>query len=151
MQFTAPIFLKMGFWNANTSSIFCKENENENFIRLITGLFNRINSIDNDMDKPSHCFKCKKTPDDILMLECSHDICLLCAGELLNQSKQKENDKNFACLCGVITELDLSAVYEIEKVMLQNQRHKRSSSGYKSANRKSMTIEQPTINNFHSK
>lgn len=29
----------------------------------------------------SKCTKCHKIPDDILMLQCSHDLCLPCAAK----------------------------------------------------------------------
>jgi hypothetical protein len=32
-----------------------------------------------DPNQPQHCIKCKKLPEDILMLSCSHDLCLDCA------------------------------------------------------------------------
>ena len=70
------------------------------------------------MDKPEKCYKCLKTPDDILMLSCNHDMCLPCAGDILSLNRSKENEKLFSCPCGAVTELDLSAIYEIEKLVI---------------------------------
>jgi len=36
------------------------------------------------MEEPQRCIKCNKLPEDILMLACSHDLCLDCAAERLS-------------------------------------------------------------------
>lgn len=36
------------------------------------------------MDQPQPCTKCNNLPEDILMLACSHDLCLNCAADRLN-------------------------------------------------------------------
>ena len=38
---------------------------------------------------PQLCTKCKKLPEDILMLACSHDICLPCSADRLAVALQK--------------------------------------------------------------
>jgi hypothetical protein len=42
------------------------------------------------MDEPQPCSKCKKVPEDILMLSCSHDLCLQCAAERLGVELKKK-------------------------------------------------------------
>ena len=46
------------------------------------------------MDQPQPCTKCKKLPEDILMLACSHDICLDCASERLAFEMKKKKPAN---------------------------------------------------------
>lgn len=36
-----------------------------------------------DANEPQRCIKCHKIPEDILMLACSHDLCLDCAADRL--------------------------------------------------------------------
>lgn len=46
------------------------------------------------MDQPQPCTKCKKLPEDILMLACSHDLCLDCASERLAFEMKKKKNAN---------------------------------------------------------
>lgn len=46
------------------------------------------------MDQPQPCTKCKKLPEDILMLACSHDLCLDCASERLAFEMKKKKGAN---------------------------------------------------------
>lgn len=46
------------------------------------------------MDQPQPCTKCKKLPEDILMLACSHDLCLDCASERLAFEMKKKKPAN---------------------------------------------------------
>lgn len=46
------------------------------------------------MDQPQPCTKCKKLPEDILMLACSHDLCLDCASERLSFEMKKKKNAN---------------------------------------------------------
>lgn len=46
------------------------------------------------MDQPQPCTKCKKLPEDILMLACSHDLCLDCAAERLAFEMKKKKPAN---------------------------------------------------------
>lgn len=46
------------------------------------------------MDHPQPCTKCKKLPEDILMLACSHDLCLDCASERLAFEMKKKKNAN---------------------------------------------------------
>lgn len=40
--------------------------------------------------EPQSCYKCSDLPEDILMLACSHDLCLDCAAERLSlESKRR--------------------------------------------------------------
>ncbi|CAD8195008.1 unnamed protein product [Paramecium octaurelia] len=67
----------------------------------------------------SKCSKCLNVPDDILMLTCSHDLCLLCAAKSFSQQPSKRSKKFFVCdICSSNTELDANSVYELEKLHL---------------------------------
>ncbi|CAD8181025.1 unnamed protein product [Paramecium pentaurelia] len=67
----------------------------------------------------SKCSKCLKVPDDILMLTCNHDLCLLCAAKSFSQQQSKRNKKFFVCdICSSNTELDANSIYELEKLHL---------------------------------
>ncbi|CAD8096258.1 unnamed protein product [Paramecium sonneborni] len=67
----------------------------------------------------SKCSRCLKVPDDILMLTCSHDLCLLCAAKSFSQQQPKRSKKFFVCdICSSNTELDANSVYELEKLHL---------------------------------
>ncbi len=46
------------------------------------------------MDQPQPCTKCKKLPEDILMLACSHDLCLDCASDRLAFEMKKKKPAN---------------------------------------------------------
>jgi len=46
------------------------------------------------MDQPQPCIKCKKLPEDILMLACGHDLCLDCASERLAFEMKKKKPAN---------------------------------------------------------
>ncbi len=41
------------------------------------------------IDQPEKCSKCSCFPEDILMLACSHDLCLNCAAKTLQKSENK--------------------------------------------------------------
>lgn len=42
------------------------------------------------MDEPQPCSRCKKIPEDILMLSCTHDLCLQCAADRLGVELKKK-------------------------------------------------------------
>ena len=46
------------------------------------------------MDQPQPCTKCKKLPEDILMLACGHDLCLDCASDRLAFEMKKKKPAN---------------------------------------------------------
>lgn len=46
------------------------------------------------MEQPQPCTKCKKLPEDILMLACSHDLCLDCASDRLAFELKKKKPAN---------------------------------------------------------
>ena len=46
------------------------------------------------MDQPQPCTKCKQLPEDILMLACSHDLCLDCAADRLAFEMKKKKPAN---------------------------------------------------------
>ncbi len=48
------------------------------------------------MEEPQPCSRCKKIPEDILMLSCAHDLCLQCAADRLavELKKKKVADVN---------------------------------------------------------
>jgi hypothetical protein len=46
------------------------------------------------MDQPQPCTKCNNLPEDILMLACSHDLCLNCAADRLNFEMKKRKPAN---------------------------------------------------------
>ena len=50
------------------------------------------------------CANCTKLPEDILMLECSHDLCLECASKIYAYQKNKLQIK--CLICSEITILD---------------------------------------------
>ncbi|CAD8095977.1 unnamed protein product [Paramecium sonneborni] len=69
----------------------------------------------------SKCSKCLKVPDDILMLTCSHDLCLICAARSFSQQQTKRSKKFFVCdICSSNTELDANSIYELEKLHQTN-------------------------------
>lgn len=41
------------------------------------------------IDQPEKCSKCGNFPEDILMLACSHDLCLLCAAKVFQKSDSR--------------------------------------------------------------
>ncbi len=47
-----------------------------------------------DANEPQRCIKCHKIPEDILMLACSHDLCLDCAAERLSFELKKKKTAN---------------------------------------------------------
>lgn len=47
-----------------------------------------------DPNEPQRCIKCHKIPEDILMLACSHDLCLDCAAERLSFELKKKKTAN---------------------------------------------------------
>ncbi len=46
------------------------------------------------METPQPCTKCNTLPDDILLLACSHDLCLNCAAERLSFEMKKKKPAN---------------------------------------------------------
>ena len=46
------------------------------------------------MDSPQSCTKCSSLPEDILMLACSHDLCLNCASDRLAFEMKKKKNAN---------------------------------------------------------
>ena len=45
-------------------------------------------------DQPEKCSKCTNFPEDILMLACGHDLCLLCAAKVFQKSEAKYSRPN---------------------------------------------------------
>lgn len=43
---------------------------------------------------PQSCTKCNNLPEDILMLACSHDLCLNCASDRLAFEMKKKKNAN---------------------------------------------------------
>jgi hypothetical protein len=46
---------------------------------------------------PQCCAKCKDFPEDILMLSCSHDLCLPCAAQRFGVEYRKNSFANVGC------------------------------------------------------
>lgn len=46
--------------------------------------------------EPQSCTKCGCLPEDILMLSCSHDLCLNCASDRLAIELRKNKNANVA-------------------------------------------------------
>ena len=44
--------------------------------------------------EPQACTKCQSLPEDILMLACSHDLCLNCAADRLAFEMKKKKTAN---------------------------------------------------------
>lgn len=66
-------------------------------LKLILILIFNFDTKFNEMDEPQPCSRCKKIPEDILMLSCTHDLCLQCAADRLSVElkKKKIADVNF--------------------------------------------------------
>ncbi|KAL4500547.1 hypothetical protein ABPG72_002971 [Tetrahymena utriculariae] len=65
------------------------------------------------------CYECKKQPDNLLSLQCGHDLCLSCSS--LQYYKFSFQKKNFTCqICGKVTPLDHSSIYELEKLIISH-------------------------------
>ena len=45
-------------------------------------------------DQPEKCSKCSNFPEDILMLACGHDLCLLCAAKVFQKTESKHSRPN---------------------------------------------------------
>lgn len=72
--------------------------------------------------EPQSCTKCGSLPEDILMLACSHDLCLDCAAERLALESKKKTATGITCeFCNERTQLDADSIYELEKIMLDLQ------------------------------
>lgn len=72
-----------------------------------------------DHDQPENCAKCGTLPEDILMLTCNHDLCLICSAKNFQKEMQKKGkNANAICceLCGAATVLDESSIYELQKI-----------------------------------
>lgn len=69
---------------------------------------------------PQSCTKCSSLPEDILMLACSHDLCLNCASDRLAfEMKKKKNANSIVCeFCYERTPLDAESVSELEKMIV---------------------------------
>lgn len=71
-----------------------------------------------------YCTKCGKNPEDILMLTCDHNLCLVCAAKNLRIQMEKSNDinqvsikKEVQCeVCHKNTELEPASVTELLNV-----------------------------------
>ena len=48
----------------------------------------------NQQEDPQACTKCGCMPEDILMLACSHDLCLNCASDRLAFEMRKNKNTN---------------------------------------------------------
>lgn len=44
-------------------------------------------------DQPEKCSKCNNFPEDILMLACGHDLCLLCAAKVFHKASEAKYTK----------------------------------------------------------
>jgi ribosomal protein L40E len=64
------------------------------------------------------CSKCNAQVEDILLLTCEHNLCLLCSSKNLQREENKENYsfKSVVCdKCGAVTILDPIAAEELCK------------------------------------
>ena len=44
-----------------------------------------------DLPQNEYCAKCNTYPEDILMLTCNHDLCLICAAKGLQKEEMKHS------------------------------------------------------------
>lgn len=57
----------------------------------------------NSQEDPQACTKCGCMPEDILMLACSHDLCLNCAATRLSfELKKNKNTNVWIILCRLL-------------------------------------------------
>eukprot|EP00828_Plagiopyla_frontata_P004391 TRINITY_DN11570_c0_g1_i1.p1 TRINITY_DN11570_c0_g1~~TRINITY_DN11570_c0_g1_i1.p1 ORF type:complete len:274 (-),score=38.78 TRINITY_DN11570_c0_g1_i1:46-867(-) len=78
--------------------------------------------MDHQNDQPEKCSRCQEFPEDILMLTCNHDLCLLCAATVFTapeNSIPRSNNELRCEQCGSLTQLDSSSIFELEKLMPQ--------------------------------
>lgn len=47
------------------------------------------NNMNQQNEQPEKCAKCEEFPEDILMLACNHDLCLLCAAHAFSSPENK--------------------------------------------------------------
>ncbi|OMJ66892.1 hypothetical protein SteCoe_36110 [Stentor coeruleus] len=64
------------------------------------------------------CAKCGRQPNDMLILICNHNLCLICAGKSMSSEtyKNKEIHKIICEICSSNTELDPNSVIELLKL-----------------------------------
>lgn len=92
---------------------------------------------------PQTCTKCSCLPEDILMLACSHDLCLNCAADRLAfEMKKTKKANSIVCeFCYERTPLDAESVSELEKLIhpskLPVKSHVEPTNSYMEANKKS--------------
>jgi hypothetical protein len=59
------------------------------------------------------CSICEQHPEDILMLECAHDLCVSCAAEIYSKGNKKS--AIFTCeICLAQTILDKNSIHCLE-------------------------------------
>lgn len=66
------------------------------------------------------CTKCNTCPEDILMLKCSHDLCLECSARRLIASRSLGKGKRNAIICEICKEetlLDENSIWELESLL----------------------------------
>ncbi|EGR34213.1 hypothetical protein IMG5_020770, partial [Ichthyophthirius multifiliis] len=70
----------------------------------------------------SYCNNCRQLPEDILMLQCRHDLCLNCASLIFTSENINPDSKIITCLtCGKCTQLEKQTVYQLQKINIDNQ------------------------------
>ena len=82
-------------------------------------------------DEEERCAICSGLPEDILMLECNHDICVDCALKGYSRNKPPHSPNLFVCsLCHRKTSLDketisfLQAALEEKRAEMQDKPHR---------------------------
>ena len=46
-----------------------------------------------ELSQPENCAKCGSLPEDILMLTCNHDLCLLCSAKNYHRELMRNGEK----------------------------------------------------------
>lgn len=77
-----------------------------------------------DTDHVQTCTKCGKTPEDILMLACNHDLCLQCAAErlVIEMKKRKPANVSVGLFRASSANSAISVLTSTQKVLLNCKR-----------------------------
>lgn len=81
-------------------------------------------------DQLEFCGRCRQYPENILMLSCSHDLCLDCAAQVFDspENSQAREKSGIQCpQCRQVTQLDQSSIYELEKILIEMKINKETS------------------------
>jgi Zinc finger, C3HC4 type (RING finger) len=64
------------------------------------------------------CSGCATYPEDVLMLTCSHDLCLQCSAKVLKDTKTSSHRRDLIIckICSEATVLDEASVAELETI-----------------------------------